>query len=543
MEQNTLYRKYRPLDFDAVVGQDAIVKTLKNQIKNDRVAHAYLFCGTRGTGKTTVAKILARAVNCNNKKDANPCNVCETCKSSIDGTNLNIYEIDAATNNSIEDIRNIKEIVEYPPVNKEKYKVFIIDEAQELSEAARDAFLKTLEEPPEYVIFILATTEPNKFKSTILSRCQRYDFRRISVKEIVENLSKICKSENIEYEEEALIFIANQGDGSMRESISILDRCQSFSTGEPLTLKSVKQILGIADETVFKEILIAIQISDIKTVIKTLDEMIKSGKELNIFVNDFIWYVRNLLIVKELNEANEILSITNEKFDELKNLSKKIPKDTIIWYIKKLSECANIIKNADNKRVIIETTLIKLASPESDYIEEAVMSRLKTLEEKLAGKSFIKIYEETDKKNIDNLSENKLNEEKIDDKKDNKLNSLSKEVEKNKNNSFEEFKNIKTKWNQIVENFDRLEKAFLKNVKILPSKTEGIIELIAENDISYNILSNEKLINQLEENIKNIIKKEYKIQIKNKQKEIIEEDTDKKIEDLLGTKVEIYGEQ
>lgn len=200
MEQNTLYRKYRPLDFDAVVGQDAIVKTLKNQIQNDRVAHAYLFCGTRGTGKTTVAKILARAVNCQNRKDANPCNSCESCKSSIEGTNLNVYEIDAATNNSIDDIRNIKEIVEYPPINNEKYKVFIIDEAQELSDAARDAFLKTLEEPPSYVIFILATTEPNKFKSTILSRCQRYDFRRISVDEIVENLSNICDKEKIEVE-------------------------------------------------------------------------------------------------------------------------------------------------------------------------------------------------------------------------------------------------------------------------------------------------------------------------------------------------------
>ena len=540
MEQNTLYRKYRPLDFDAVVGQDAIVKTLKNQIQNDRVAHAYLFCGTRGTGKTTVAKILARAVNCQNRKDANPCNSCESCKSSIEGTNLNVYEIDAATNNSIDDIRNIKEIVEYPPINNEKYKVFIIDEAQELSDAARDAFLKTLEEPPSYVIFILATTEPNKFKSTILSRCQRYDFRRISVDEIVENLSNICDKEKIEVEKESLYFIANLGDGSMRESISILDRCQSFLSGEKLTLDEVKKILGVADETVFKNLVISIEQSDITSVIVILDELIKKGKELNIFINDFIWYMRNLLIIKEINEPNETLSITKEKFEALKDLSNKIPKDTIIWYIKKLSECANVIKTADNKRVIIETTLIKLASPESDYIEEAVMSRLKSLEEKLEGKSFIKVFDEgsrEEKENLKNEIENR----------DVAIKEETQETDKKKieisPTTFDDFKIIKTKWNQIISTVERFKKAMLKTAKILPAKKEGIIEIIVENDIGVEILSSEELIKEIEKNIKDIVNKEYRIQIKNKEKEIIDEDVDKMIEEMFDTQVEVEGRE
>ena len=540
MEQNTLYRKYRPLDFDAVVGQDAIVKTLKNQIQNDRVAHAYLFCGTRGTGKTTVAKILARAVNCQNRKDANPCNNCESCKSSIEGTNLNVYEIDAATNNSIDDIRNIKEIVEYSPINNEKYKVFIIDEAQELSDAARDAFLKTLEEPPSYVIFILATTEPNKFKSTILSRCQRYDFRRISVDEIVENLSNICDKEKIEVEKESLYFIANLGDGSMRESISILDRCQSFLSGEKLTLDEVKKILGVADETVFKNLVISIEQSDITSVIVILDELIKKGKELNIFINDFIWYMRNLLIIKEINEPNETLSITKEKFEELKDLSNKIPKDTIIWYIKKLSECANVIKTADNKRVIIETTLIKLASPESDYIEEAVMSRLKSLEEKLEGKSFIKVFDEGSREENENLKNEIEN-------RDVAIKEETQETDKKKieisPTTFDDFKIIKTKWNQIISTVERFKKAMLKTAKILPAKKEGIIEIIVENDIGVEILTSEELIKEIEKNIKDIVNKEYRIQIKNKEKEIIDEDVDKMIEEMFDTQVEVEGRE
>lgn len=394
MEQNTLYRKYRPINFDQVVGQEHIVVALKNQILNDKLAHAYLFCGTRGTGKTTVAKILARAANCKNRKDANPCNECDICKSIFDNADLNVFEMDAAANNSINDIRKIRELVQYPPINDEKYKIFIIDEAHELSDAAGDAFLKTLEEPPEYVIFILATTEPSKLKSTILSRCQRYDFRRISIPDIISNLKNICDKENIDIEENALHFIAEKADGSMRESISILDRCNAFLTNETATLDKVKYILGIADDNVFSELTKALVKEDVKEALSLLDMSIKNGKEITVFVNDYIYYLRNLMIIKYLDKENDMLSITKEKFDELKKVSNNISIDTIIWYIERLSHISRIMKTDENKKVLLETTLIKLAVPETDYIEEAVMSRLATLEMKLKKQSYINVNNE-----------------------------------------------------------------------------------------------------------------------------------------------------
>ncbi|MBQ2204950.1 MAG: DNA polymerase III subunit gamma/tau, partial [Lachnospiraceae bacterium] len=228
----TLYRKYRPLDFDTVVGQDVIVKTLRNQILKGSIAHAYLFCGTRGTGKTTIAKIFARAINCPNENNGNPCNECNACKSALDGANYNILEMDAASNRGVEDIRKITEAISYPPINDQKYKVFIIDEAHALTDTAVQAFLKSLEEPPEYVVFILATTDPNKLPETILSRCQKYNFKRISVDEIAEYLKKICVEEKIDIDDDALVFIAEKSDGSMRESISKLDRCRAYAPND-----------------------------------------------------------------------------------------------------------------------------------------------------------------------------------------------------------------------------------------------------------------------------------------------------------------------
>ena len=555
MEQNTLYRKYRPITFDAVVGQDPIVTALKNQIKNDKIAHAYLFCGTRGTGKTSIAKIFARAVNCKNRKDSNPCNECDICKSIFENTDMNVFEMDAAANNSIDDIRKIRELVQYPPINDEKYKVFIIDEAHELSASAADAFLKTLEEPPEYVIFILATTEPSKLKSTILSRCQRYDFRRIAIPEIVSNLKNICDKENIKYEEEALQFIAEKADGSMRESISILDSCTAFLADEIITLDKVKYILGIADETIFFELTKALTTENVKNCLNIVDQSIKNGKEITVFVNDYIHYLRNLMIVKYLDKENEILTITKEKYQELKNLSSNISIDTIVWYIERLSNLSKIMKTDENKKILLETTLIKLAVPETDYIEEAVMSRLATLERKLKQNSFINVSEmapkeEAVEKNIDikpqqNNKENKENKE-------NKDNLEKKENQKtNHENPFDEDKiaetaidsldpfnepapaivgdNVKlinTRWLEIISSFNRMTKALLKQSKVMTAQNnpEDTVFLVTRNSFSFEVLNRKEVKQEIEDAIQNIINKKINIILKDAEKEKIDID-------------------
>lgn len=561
MEQNTLYRKYRPINFDQVVGQEHIVVALKNQILNDKLAHAYLFCGTRGTGKTTVAKILARAANCKNRQDANPCNECEICKSIFDNADLNVFEMDAAANNSINDIRKIRELVQYPPINDEKYKIFIIDEAHELSDAAGDAFLKTLEEPPEYVIFILATTEPSKLKSTILSRCQRYDFRRIAIPDIISNLKNICEKEKIDIEENALHFIAEKADGSMRESISILDRCNAFLTNETATLDKVKYILGIADDTVFSEMTKALIKEDVKEVLSLLDTSIKNGKEITVFVNDYIYYLRNLMIIKYLDKENEILSITKEKFNELKLVSNNISIDTIIWYIERLSHISRVMKSDENKKVLLETTLIKLAVPETDYIEEAVMSRLATLETKLKKHSYINVNNEEVKSEQfaeQNHSGESVKSPEAENEQATEQNHSGESVkspeaeneqatEQNRTgerlrspeakNPFDDdpfnepappivgdnAKLINTRWIEIISSFNRMTKAILKQSKIIksPEQQEDTVFLVAKNNIAYEVLNNKETKNKIEEEIENAIHKKINIILKDAEKEHI----------------------
>ena len=254
MAYTALYRKFRPQEFEDVKGQEHIVTTLKNQIKANRIGHAYLFCGTRGTGKTTIAKIFAKAVNCEQPIDGSPCGQCAICKSIADGSSLNVIEIDAASNNGVDNIRQIREEVTYRPTEG-KYKVYIIDEVHMLSAGAFNALLKTLEEPPSYVIFILATTEAHKIPITILSRCQRYDFHRISIDTISQRLMDLMKEEQVEVEEKAIRYVAKAGDGSMRDALSLLDQCIAFHLGETLTYENVLEVLGAVDTEVFSKLL------------------------------------------------------------------------------------------------------------------------------------------------------------------------------------------------------------------------------------------------------------------------------------------------
>ena len=288
MSYQALYRKFRPQEFEDVKGQDHIVTTLKNQIKADRIGHAYLFCGTRGTGKTTIAKIFAKAVNCEHPVDGSPCGECPTCKAIAAGTSMNVIEIDAASNNGVENIRQIREEVTYRPTEG-KYKVYIIDEVHMLSIGAFNALLKTLEEPPSYVIFILATTEAHKIPITILSRCQRYDFRRISIDTITDRLRELMDEEHVDVEEKALRYVAKAGDGSMRDALSLLDQCIAFYLGQKLTYDNVLEVLGAVDTDVFSRLLRKILDKDITGAIAVLEELVVEGRELGQFVNDFTW--------------------------------------------------------------------------------------------------------------------------------------------------------------------------------------------------------------------------------------------------------------
>ena len=379
MSYTALYRKWRPVSFEDVKGQDPIVQTLKNQITSERIGHAYLFCGTRGTGKTSIAKIYARAVNCEHPVDGSPCNECASCKSILAGTSMNVVEIDAASNNGVENIRDIREQVQYPPTEG-KYRVYIIDEVHMLSIGAFNALLKTLEEPPSYVIFILATTEVHKIPITILSRCQRYDFKRISLETIAGRLRQLTEAEHIETEDKALMYIAKAADGSLRDALSLLDQCVAFHYGKLLTYENVLDVLGAVDSGVFSSMFNAVIEGRTKDCITQLEEIVIQGRELGQFVTDFIWYLRNLLLVQSADDAEGLLDMSEENLKQLKEDSTKTDGNTLMRYIRVLSELSNQLRYASQKRVMVEVALIKLTRPSMEPDMDSVLQRLKQLE-------------------------------------------------------------------------------------------------------------------------------------------------------------------
>lgn len=388
MSYTALYRKFRPSEFDDVKGQDHIVTTLKNQINANRIGHAYLFCGTRGTGKTTIAKIFAKAVNCEHPINGSPCNECETCKAITSGTSLNVIEMDAASNNGVDNIREIKDEVTYSPTMG-KYKVYIIDEAHMLTPGAFNALLKTLEEPPSYVIFILATTEVHKIPVTILSRCQRYDFKRISLNVISDRLRELMDRENIEVEEKAIRYIAKKADGGMRDALSLMEQCISFYLGQKLTYEKVLEVLGAVDTDVFSAFLREILSDDVAKVIAHLEEIVMQGSDLGQFVNDFTWYMRNLLLIKASDNMEEILDVSAENLIQLKEEAGMIRQNTLMRFIRIFSELTNQLKNASNKRILVEMALIKLCRPQMEYDSASVLERVRRLEKKLEQGVFL----------------------------------------------------------------------------------------------------------------------------------------------------------
>ena len=388
MSYTALYRKFRPGGFEDVKGQDHIVQTLKNQIKAERIGHAYLFCGTRGTGKTSVAKIFAKAVNCEHPVDGSPCGQCAMCQKIAEGTSMNVIEIDAASNNGVDNIREIREEVAYRPTEG-KYKVYIIDEVHMLSIGAFNALLKTLEEPPEYVIFILATTEVHKIPITILSRCQRYDFKRITIDTIAARMSQLMETEHVEVEEKAIRYIAKAADGSMRDALSLLDQCIAFYLGQKLKYDDVLEVLGAVDTDIFSRMLRQVMARDVAGVLQTVEELVMQGRELSQLSADFTWYLRNLLLVRSSDDMEDVLDVSSENLARLKEEAQMIEDDALIRYIRVFSDLTSQLKYSTQKRVMLEVTLIKLCRPAMETNPDTLLDRLRAIEEKLENGDFM----------------------------------------------------------------------------------------------------------------------------------------------------------
>jgi len=356
MNHIALYRKYRPKTFEEVIGQDHITKTLQNQIENDQIGHAYLFTGTRGTGKTSVAKIFAKAANCLKPVHGSPCGECENCKRLEQENDINIIEIDAASNNKVDDIRQIREKVKFMPVGA-KYKVYIVDEVHMLSDSAFNALLKTLEEPPSYVIFILATTEVHKLPQTILSRCVRFDFRLVSVDELVKHLSKVFDKEGIKYDEESLKIIASAGEGSVRDTLSIADSISAYCQGN-ITKEKTLEVLGTTDHDLIIRFFDKIKDKDVGGVLSLIDEIEKEGKNLAVFSKDLSRHARNLLVCKSCENSNEILNLTDEIYEMYKIQSEKFSEKELINYMQVFSGAESELRYTLSVRLLLETTCL-----------------------------------------------------------------------------------------------------------------------------------------------------------------------------------------
>lgn len=377
-----LYRKYRSQTFGETVGQKVISTTLRQAVESGKISHAYLFSGPRGTGKTSAAKIFAKAMNCPNQVDGEPCNHCDICRDITNGSLEDVIEIDAASNNGVDEIREIRDKSTYAP-SRATYKVYIIDEVHMLSTGAFNALLKTLEEPPSYVIFILATTEAYKIPITILSRCQRYDFHRITIDTIAARLDELLKIEGVEAEEKAVRYVAKAGDGSMRDALSLLDQCIAFYLGQTLTYDKVLEVLGAVDTEVFSKLLRKVLQGDVTGAIRTLEDLIIGGRELGQFVGDFTWYMRNLLLVKTSENPEEAIDVSSENLKLLREESEMVDVETLMRYIRIFSDLSSQIRYSTQKRVLVEIALIKLCRPAMETNLDSVLDRLRVLEQRM----------------------------------------------------------------------------------------------------------------------------------------------------------------
>ncbi len=495
MSYTALYRKFRPDIFEDVKGQEHIVTTLRNQIKADRIGHAYLFTGTRGTGKTTIAKLFAKAVNCENPIDGSPCGKCRSCQTISAGASVNVIEIDAASNNGVDNIREIVDEVSYSPVEG-RYKVYIIDEVHMLSIGAFNALLKTLEEPPSYVIFILATTEVHKLPITILSRCQRYDFRRISIDTIADRLSELMEKEQVSVEERALRYIAKTADGSMRDALSLLDQCIAFHFGETLTYDKVLDVLGAVDTSVFARLLEMLREYDAMGCISLLEEVVMQGRELTQFVTEFTWYLRNLMLAKTSDSGLEdMIDMSSDNLTRLKGEAGQIELGDIMRYIRIFSELSGQIKYATQKRILIEMTLIKLCRPAMEDSPDALAARVKAIE-----------------KNIENgIAVSSQHMPQLADKAQGQTPPPKRELPKA---IPDDIKEIVSGWTGIISQSSQPLHSYLKNAR-LSIDDKGRLEVVFSDGICYDYMSKPENHKQLENMLSNFIQKEVLVEIKN----------------------------
>ncbi|MEG2789887.1 MAG: DNA polymerase III subunit gamma/tau [Romboutsia sp.] len=514
-----LYRAYRPQTFEDVVGQEHIIRTLKNQIENNNVGHAYLFSGTRGTGKTSTAKIFARAVNCLHNHNQEPCNECDVCKDILHDNIMDVVEIDAASNNSVDDIRELRENVKYSPT-KSKYKVYIIDEVHMLSQGAFNALLKTLEEPPSYVIFILATTEPHKIPATILSRCQRFDFKRVTVLDMTSRMKKICEEEKISVEEKALNLISRNSQGALRDALSILEQCISFSE-EEISYKDVVELLGTVNIEQLFELAQYIIDQNTKESLQVLNEFILWGKDIRNLINDLIDHFRNLMVCKVSTELDEIISLPEEIIDQLKSQADKVDINDLIRVLNILSTTQDSMKSASNPRVLAEVTMMKIAQPMFDESKESLIKRIENLEKAIESGN---IRVTTSRVEKDNALDDKGNT-------DEKEEIIYEEVRS------EDVKLVEASWKNILQRIKQDKKmpiyALLNEVKSFNVYSSMLYIVFDDNfDFAKARLSSQETIDYLEQVVREILNRSFSIKIvlksevKNIKLEIKEESLD-----------------
>ena len=493
MAYTALYREWRPRTFNDVVGQEHITTTLKNQILNNRIAHAYLFCGTRGTGKTSTAKVFAKALNCLNLKDGEPCNECEMCKKINEGLAIDVTELDAASNNGVDKIRDIIDDVKYPP-QEARYKVYIMDEVHMLSAGAVNAFLKTLEEPPNNVIFILATTDPQKLPITILSRCQRFDFKRINNSEITARLRKIVNEQNVLADERSLNLIARVSDGAMRDSLSILDQAISMGNGN-VDYCTVISMLGlVTNEHLFKLANAVIQRS-VEKGIEIIEEVIYSGKDIYLFIKDLIAHYRNLLMVKVTNNPEEVLDMSEENIALIKEQGARLRAEEIMRCIRILQEAENNAKLSKQSRLYCELAVIKMCKIEYDTSSEVILTRLNKLEESLRNGS-IKVS--TASKEIEKINNSKTGNIETNKNivKEEIVNSSEVNIEVNSDSKVT-INDIKKSWKDIIERFKARREMIISSLIMIGKPVDcsnGIvtIEFDDQNEFAKNRLSEAK---------------------------------------------------
>ena len=532
MAYTALYREWRPKTFNDVVGQEHITTTLKNQILNQRIAHAYLFCGTRGTGKTSTAKVFSKALNCLNLQDGEPCNECEMCRKINEGLAIDVTELDAASNNGVDKIRDIIDDVKYPP-QEAKYKVYIMDEVHMLSAGAVNAFLKTLEEPPNNVIFILATTDPQKLPITILSRCQRFDFKRINNSEITARLRKIVDDQNVLADERSLNLIARVSDGAMRDSLSILDQAISMGNGN-VDYNTVVSMLGlVTNEHLFNLTNCVIQRSVEKST-GIIEDVIYAGKDIYLFMKDLIAHYRNLLMAKVTNNPEEVLDMSEENIALIKEQSARLRAEEIMRCIRILQEAENNAKFSKQARLYCELAIIKMCKIEYDTSSEVMLTRLNKLEENLKNGSIKVAALESQNSNINAVKKSINN---VESKKTTQAKHIEEPLSGNSNSRIT-INEVQKAWRDILEAF-KARRAMVISSLIQIGKpiacTNGIVTVQFEKQYQFSRdrLSegkNKPIINEV---FSEILQENIKVNF------VVEEDNkgSKSTEDILREKI------